>query len=112
MNNEPIFSNLTGKPSAYVVSGAGSTYVNKTYTLQESTFNGKSYYEYEDDGYYILYTETPLGFGWAITDSLDDPVTESNGIYYNDSENIEGSNWFRDGINFWGNLPVPTVTAL
>lgn len=110
--NEPIFSNLTGKATGYIVSGAGETGVNGTY-CEAGIHESRTYYTYQSPQLGTLYISYSTNFEtWLLRYEIDNDLE----AYY--STGLEGgsvpplSGWEN---SFWGveigTGPVPTLTS-
>jgi len=92
-----------GHAASYVVTGAGVSAINGTYT-EAGTLNGKPYYTY--NGYYLWYNEVGLYL-------LDDDTDLSDAFYYESEVNgTPLGTWALYNSSQTEYLPAPTVTEV
>jgi hypothetical protein len=89
-----------------VVSGAGTSAVNRTYSI-EGTYNGKPYYGVGDDTLIIYWITVPFqGLCWTIYDIFGLPI-----FAYYSNEDVATPDLVTTWVALGGGLPVPTVTS-
>jgi hypothetical protein len=110
--NEPIFSNLNGKASGFIVSGAGETGVNGTY-CEAGTYENRPYYTYLSPTLGTLYLVYQSAFEtWMIGYDLDNGTEcyYTSGLQSGNTPPLNG--W---ESSFWGieigGSPAPTLSS-
>jgi hypothetical protein len=105
MNDNPIFSMLTGKGTGYIVSNAGTTGYNDTY-CEAGTLNGKKYYANSNNTLFIFWDSFDGGM-WSISNSFDVANVPPGYYKYSNDNTPPLSNYLQAGAT----PPNPSLTA-